>query len=143
MASLPAARPRVPATTVVLLTILAQILTILRCAGVIACARARAACAEGRINRRLIKAIRSVPGCSSPRSSPGCRCAPALSCSASFRWSAFSPTALPILTGDAEVGSAFDAVHRNTEVADASRDLKTGLLDHARCDDRFRRASVR
>ena len=32
------------------------------------------------------------------------------------------------LTGDAEVGSAFDAVHRNTEVSDASRDLKTGLL---------------
>ncbi|MGB7078425.1 MAG: HAMP domain-containing methyl-accepting chemotaxis protein [Xanthobacteraceae bacterium] len=32
------------------------------------------------------------------------------------------------LTGDAEVGSAFDAVRRNTEVSDASRDLKTGLL---------------
>jgi methyl-accepting chemotaxis protein len=32
------------------------------------------------------------------------------------------------LTGDAEVGSAFDSVHRNTEVADASRNLKTGLL---------------
>ena len=32
------------------------------------------------------------------------------------------------LTGDAEVGRAFEAVHRNTEVADASRDLKTGLL---------------
>jgi methyl-accepting chemotaxis protein len=31
-------------------------------------------------------------------------------------------------TGDAEVGSAFAAVHRNTEVASASRDLKTGLL---------------
>lgn len=31
-------------------------------------------------------------------------------------------------TGDAEVGSAFDAVRRNTEVSDASRDLKTGLL---------------
>ena len=32
------------------------------------------------------------------------------------------------LTGDAEVGHAFEAVHRNTDVADASRDLKTGLL---------------
>jgi len=32
------------------------------------------------------------------------------------------------LIGDIEVGSAFDSVHRNTEVADASRDLKTGLL---------------
>ncbi len=32
------------------------------------------------------------------------------------------------LTGDAEVGRAFESVHRNTEVADASRDLKTGLL---------------
>jgi methyl-accepting chemotaxis protein len=32
------------------------------------------------------------------------------------------------LIGDTEVGSAFDSVHRNTEVADASRDLKTGLL---------------
>jgi len=31
-------------------------------------------------------------------------------------------------SGDAEVGSAFDSVHRNTDVADASRDLKTGLL---------------
>jgi len=32
------------------------------------------------------------------------------------------------LIGDAEVGRAFEAVHRNTEVSDASRDLKTGLL---------------
>ena len=32
------------------------------------------------------------------------------------------------LSGDAEVGRAFEAVHRNTEVSDASRDLKTGLL---------------
>ncbi len=32
------------------------------------------------------------------------------------------------LSGDADVGSAFNAVHRNTEVADASRDLKIGLL---------------
>jgi methyl-accepting chemotaxis protein len=30
--------------------------------------------------------------------------------------------------GDTEVGRAFDSVHRNTEVADASRDLKAGLL---------------
>jgi methyl-accepting chemotaxis protein len=35
---------------------------------------------------------------------------------------------LAFLTGDAEVGAAFDTVHRNTEVADASRNLKTGLL---------------
>ena len=32
------------------------------------------------------------------------------------------------LTGDADVGRAFEAVHRNTELSDASRDLKTGLL---------------
>ncbi|HYA05676.1 MAG TPA: methyl-accepting chemotaxis protein [Xanthobacteraceae bacterium] len=32
------------------------------------------------------------------------------------------------LAGDAEVGRAFEAVHRNTQVSDASRDLKTGLL---------------
>jgi methyl-accepting chemotaxis protein len=32
------------------------------------------------------------------------------------------------LSGDADVGRAFDSVHRNTEVADASRDLKAGLL---------------
>jgi len=32
------------------------------------------------------------------------------------------------VSGDAKVGSAFDSVHRNTEVAAASRDLKIGLL---------------
>jgi methyl-accepting chemotaxis protein len=32
------------------------------------------------------------------------------------------------LIGDLEVGHAFDSVHRDTAVADASRDLKTGLL---------------
>jgi hypothetical protein len=32
------------------------------------------------------------------------------------------------LSGDGEVGSAFDSVRRNGEVASASRDLKTGLL---------------
>ena len=32
------------------------------------------------------------------------------------------------MTGDAEVGQAFNSVHRDTEVADASRDLKAGLL---------------
>jgi len=31
-------------------------------------------------------------------------------------------------SGDVEVGRAFDSVHRYTKVADASRDLKTGLL---------------
>jgi methyl-accepting chemotaxis protein len=35
---------------------------------------------------------------------------------------------LAYLTGDAEVGSAFEAVHRNTQVSSATRDLKTGLL---------------
>jgi len=40
----------------------------------------------------------------------------------------FITIGIAYLTGDAEVGSAFEAVHRNTEVSDASRDLKTGLL---------------
>jgi methyl-accepting chemotaxis protein len=40
----------------------------------------------------------------------------------------FLANGIAYLTGDAEVGHAFEAVHRNTEVADASRDLKTGLL---------------
>ena len=40
----------------------------------------------------------------------------------------FLAIAVAYLIGDAEVGSAFEAVHRNTEVSDASRDLKTGLL---------------
>ncbi len=40
----------------------------------------------------------------------------------------FLAIGIAYLTGDAEVGRAFEAVHRNTEVADASRDLKTGLL---------------
>jgi methyl-accepting chemotaxis protein len=40
----------------------------------------------------------------------------------------FLANGIAYLTGDAEVGHAFEAVHRNTEVADASRDLKAGLL---------------
>jgi len=40
----------------------------------------------------------------------------------------FLAIGIAYLTGDAEVGRAFDAVHRNSEVAAASRDLKTGLL---------------
>jgi len=40
----------------------------------------------------------------------------------------FLAMAFVYLTGDAEVGSAFDAARRNTEVSDSSRDLKTGLL---------------
>jgi methyl-accepting chemotaxis protein len=40
----------------------------------------------------------------------------------------FVATGIAFVTGDAEVGRAFDSVKRNTEVADASRDLKTGLL---------------
>ncbi|HUD85626.1 MAG TPA: methyl-accepting chemotaxis protein [Xanthobacteraceae bacterium] len=35
---------------------------------------------------------------------------------------------LAYLSGDVEVGRAFDSVNRDTAVADASRDLKTGLL---------------
>jgi methyl-accepting chemotaxis protein len=35
---------------------------------------------------------------------------------------------LAFKTGDMEVGRAFDSVHRDADVADASRDLKTGLL---------------
>ena len=41
---------------------------------------------------------------------------------------AFLAMGFAYLTGDTDVGSAFEAVHRNTEVSDASRDLKTGLL---------------
>jgi len=40
----------------------------------------------------------------------------------------FLTNGIAFLAGDTEVGSAFDSVHRNTEVADASRDLKAGLL---------------
>jgi len=40
----------------------------------------------------------------------------------------FLANGIAYLTGDAEVGHAFEAVHRNTDVADASRDLKAGLL---------------
>ena len=35
---------------------------------------------------------------------------------------------IAFMTGDQEVGRAFESVHRDTEVADASRDLKAGLL---------------
>ncbi len=40
----------------------------------------------------------------------------------------FLANGIAFLSGDAEVGQAFDSVHRNTAVSDASRDLKTGLL---------------
>ncbi|HEX3939402.1 MAG TPA: HAMP domain-containing methyl-accepting chemotaxis protein [Xanthobacteraceae bacterium] len=40
----------------------------------------------------------------------------------------FLAIGIAYLVGDAEVGRAFEAVHRNTDVSDASRDLKTGLL---------------
>jgi methyl-accepting chemotaxis protein len=40
----------------------------------------------------------------------------------------FLANGMAFLTGDAAVERAFDTVHRNTEVADASRDLKAGLL---------------
>ena len=40
----------------------------------------------------------------------------------------FLAIGLAYMTGDIEVGRAFDSVHRDSAVADASRDLKTGLL---------------
>jgi methyl-accepting chemotaxis protein len=40
----------------------------------------------------------------------------------------FLAIGLAYMSGDVEVGRAFDSVHRDTAVADASRDLKTGLL---------------
>src|SRR5579864_424649 len=40
----------------------------------------------------------------------------------------FLANGIAFMVGDAEVGRAFDSVHRYTQVADASRDLKTGLL---------------
>jgi methyl-accepting chemotaxis protein len=40
----------------------------------------------------------------------------------------FLANGIAFLSGDAAVERAFDTVHRNTEVADASRDLKAGLL---------------
>jgi methyl-accepting chemotaxis protein len=40
----------------------------------------------------------------------------------------FLTNGIAYLTGDLEVGHAFESVHRDSAVADASRDLKTGLL---------------
>jgi methyl-accepting chemotaxis protein len=40
----------------------------------------------------------------------------------------FLANGIAYVSGDAEVGTAFDSVHRNSDVADASRDLKAGLL---------------
>jgi methyl-accepting chemotaxis protein len=40
----------------------------------------------------------------------------------------FLGTGIAYVTGDAEVGRAFDSVNRDAAVADASRELKTGLL---------------
>jgi methyl-accepting chemotaxis protein len=40
----------------------------------------------------------------------------------------FLATGIAFMVGDVEVGRAFDSVQRYTQVADASRDLKTGLL---------------
>jgi methyl-accepting chemotaxis protein len=40
----------------------------------------------------------------------------------------FLANGFAFVSGDAEVGNAFDSVHRNSVVSDASRDLKTGLL---------------
>jgi methyl-accepting chemotaxis protein len=40
----------------------------------------------------------------------------------------FLANGIAFLSGDTEVGRAFDSVHRNTVVSDASRDLKIGLL---------------
>jgi methyl-accepting chemotaxis protein len=49
----------------------------------------------------------------------------------------FLVNASAFLTGDLEVGRAFDSVHRDTAVADASRDLKTGLLMMRAATTRF------
>jgi methyl-accepting chemotaxis protein len=40
----------------------------------------------------------------------------------------FVANGIAFMAGDVEVGRAFDSVHRYSQVADASRDLKTGLL---------------
>src|SRR5580700_5026876 len=40
----------------------------------------------------------------------------------------FLANGIAFMVGDVEVGRAFDSVHRYSQVADASRDLKTGLL---------------
>ena len=40
----------------------------------------------------------------------------------------FLATGLAFVSGDSEVGHSFDSVRRDTELADASRDLKAGLL---------------
>jgi len=40
----------------------------------------------------------------------------------------FLANGIAFMVGDAEVGRAFDSVRRDAGVADASRDLKTGLL---------------
>src|SRR5580693_5719188 len=40
----------------------------------------------------------------------------------------FLANGIAFMAGDIEVGRAFDSVHRYSQVADASRDLKTGLL---------------
>src|SRR3984893_10936621 len=40
----------------------------------------------------------------------------------------FLAAGIAFMVGDVEVGRAFDSVQRYTQVADASRDLKTGLL---------------
>ncbi len=40
----------------------------------------------------------------------------------------FLATGVAFVTGDAEVGRAFETVRRDADVADSSRDLKAGLL---------------
>src|SRR6202007_1410085 len=40
----------------------------------------------------------------------------------------FLANGIAFTAGDVEVGRAFDSVHRYSQVADASRDLKAGLL---------------
>src|SRR5580700_1277532 len=40
----------------------------------------------------------------------------------------FLANGIAFMVGDGAVGRAFDSVHRYTKVADASRDLKSGLL---------------
>src|ERR1700676_5165340 len=40
----------------------------------------------------------------------------------------FLANGIAFMVGDVEVGPAFDSVHRYSQVADASRDLKAGFL---------------
>ena len=55
----------------------------------------------------------------------------------------FLANGIAYMIGDNEVGRAFDSVHHETDVADASRDLKAGRVDDTRRGDGIRRAPFR